>query len=355
MESFKNSLSQLRKKSNEELVKGLRHIGRRHRRQSLEIISFLAEVARRKLFGQLGFKNLNSFAIEELGLGSSSTAHRYCDIAWLAIEFPEVLDMIDQGELTMETAGQVRRVFREQEAKRPTTEERLKKQSRSQEELNLDQCDAGEPASFTKAEKVKIIQSVKNMSRREVDRKLAEQVGTTTTDQRPESYVRASSGVWNYLTVALSDEELELFNRLRSLLSNKTGSGNIADTQLRMMMEMLEKHDPVEIKKRSDARREKVLSTVDVQEDLDIGSAEPKKPPKKVSRLGQNYQMNRKVVMAQSDFRCQFVSQLSGRRCDQTKHLDVDHILPRAQGGGDEIANLQVLCAHHNRTIKGAT
>lgn len=38
--------------------------------------------------------------------------------------------------------------------------------------------------------------------------------------------------------------------------------------------------------------------------------------------------------------------------CGTTKHLTVDHIVPKALGGDDSPKNLQTLCEYHNK-IKG--
>jgi hypothetical protein len=53
-------------------------------------------------------------------------------------------------------------------------------------------------------------------------------------------------------------------------------------------------------------------------------------------------------VLAAARGRCQYVSP-DGRRCDATRYLQVDHIVPVAQGGTADRANLRVLCAPHNR------
>lgn len=45
------------------------------------------------------------------------------------------------------------------------------------------------------------------------------------------------------------------------------------------------------------------------------------------------------------------VCQRDGNRCVQCGSLDnltIDHILPRAVGGGNELSNLQLLCRHCN-------
>ncbi len=57
----------------------------------------------------------------------------------------------------------------------------------------------------------------------------------------------------------------------------------------------------------------------------------------------------RQQVKAAAEHRCTFRS-VSGVRCNQTAHLEIDHIRPWAKGGSSQdIENLRVLCRAHNQ------
>jgi hypothetical protein len=56
-------------------------------------------------------------------------------------------------------------------------------------------------------------------------------------------------------------------------------------------------------------------------------------------------------IIAIRDGRCQHDSGCD----DPAARCDVDHIVPRSRGGITCICNGQLLCAHHNRTVKAAT
>jgi 5-methylcytosine-specific restriction endonuclease McrA len=56
----------------------------------------------------------------------------------------------------------------------------------------------------------------------------------------------------------------------------------------------------------------------------------------------------RDAVFARDHGRCTFVGS-DGKRCDETIRLQVDHIKPVARGGSNDITNLRLLCARHNR------
>jgi hypothetical protein len=59
---------------------------------------------------------------------------------------------------------------------------------------------------------------------------------------------------------------------------------------------------------------------------------------------------DRDEVFARDNGRCTYVGP-DGRRCDATRGLQIDHIVPVAHGGGGEIGNLRLLCAQHNRLL----
>ncbi len=46
---------------------------------------------------------------------------------------------------------------------------------------------------------------------------------------------------------------------------------------------------------------------------------------------------------------CQWVDPVTGRKCGSTFQLQIDHRQPIWAGGTDDISNLQILCAAHNR------
>lgn len=56
----------------------------------------------------------------------------------------------------------------------------------------------------------------------------------------------------------------------------------------------------------------------------------------------------KRCVMQQAQARCSYRDPASGRICGSTYQVQVDHIQPKALGGGDEKENLRLLCRAHN-------
>jgi hypothetical protein len=53
-------------------------------------------------------------------------------------------------------------------------------------------------------------------------------------------------------------------------------------------------------------------------------------------------------LLIRADHRCEFVGS-DGTRCCERSYLSIDHIVPRALGGGNEEGNLRVFCSSHNQ------
>ncbi len=56
----------------------------------------------------------------------------------------------------------------------------------------------------------------------------------------------------------------------------------------------------------------------------------------------------RREVFERDGEQCSFVSK-AGVRCDARSFLEIDHVHPKALGGGDSASNTRVLCVTHNR------
>ncbi|HYP98894.1 MAG TPA: HNH endonuclease signature motif containing protein, partial [Polyangiaceae bacterium] len=56
----------------------------------------------------------------------------------------------------------------------------------------------------------------------------------------------------------------------------------------------------------------------------------------------------RREVHERDGGRCVFVS-ASGRRCEARAFVQLDHVIPFARHGGNEVSNLRLLCRAHNR------
>ena len=61
----------------------------------------------------------------------------------------------------------------------------------------------------------------------------------------------------------------------------------------------------------------------------------------------------RRHIWLRDGGRCCYRDPLTGRRCTSSHLLQIDHLLPVAQGGGPESSNLEILCFAHHRMRHG--
>jgi hypothetical protein len=85
-------------------------------------------------------------------------------------------------------------------------------------------------------------------------------------------------------------------------------------------------------------------------EDLERGRrAKTSRPQasRRPSKRGHIPAATRREVFARDGEQCTFLDS-EGRRCESRMRLELDHIQPRALGGGDDSANLRARCRGHN-------
>ncbi len=56
----------------------------------------------------------------------------------------------------------------------------------------------------------------------------------------------------------------------------------------------------------------------------------------------------RRLVLQRANAQCEFIDEQSGHRCECRTRIQIDHIVPKAWGGGNELSNLRALCRPHN-------
>lgn len=117
-----------------------------------------------------------------------------------------------------------------------------------------------------------------------------------------------------------SVELRKALDRARELLSHVHPGGGLEDVLLTVLDEYLRRNDPMLV----EAGR---------------ASAAPggARVPAAV----------RRAVWRRDGGRCRYVG-VTGMRCESRIFLEIDHILPRAKGGGDVEGNLRLLCRAHN-------
>jgi hypothetical protein len=124
----------------------------------------------------------------------------------------------------------------------------------------------------------------------------------------------------------MPDEELwQMMERARELLSHAVPDGDLLKLTKRAYAALIEKAEKERRARTSNAR-----------------------PPKVPAEKGISRETLRAVYDRDGE-QCAYVDPATGERCPARAFLQTDHIRARAKGGGDDLPNLRIACAAHNR------
>ena len=140
-----------------------------------------------------------------------------------------------------------------------------------------------------------------------------------------------------------SERFMKKFERAKALLSNKNGNPSYEAVLEAALDEFLKDRDPENRKRRREQRERK---REECREETQSKTSPPRGPKTEPSR--HIPAVTRDAVFARDKGRCTFIGS-TGKRCDATHHLQVDHIVPYARGGTNAIDNLRLLCERHNK------
>jgi uncharacterized membrane-anchored protein YjiN (DUF445 family) len=99
-------------------------------------------------------------------------------------------------------------------------------------------------------------------------------------------------------------------------------------------------------------RLKQLLGTTNSAEVLDeaftalLAKLETKETPRETAAKSVPKKLRRYII--QKAQTCEYVDPVTKQRCDSTHNLQVDHIIPKAKGGTNQLSNLRCLCRQHN-------
>ncbi len=280
-------MNEISKLSDTNLISEVKRLVGEERRLTADLLHYLCEVRRRRLFALYGFSSLFMFCVKYLGY-TEAQAQRRLEAMKAMMEIPEIEEKIKVGALSLTAVAQAQSYFKSQE-----------KENRP---INVEA-------------KKEILQSLENKTTRECERELIKLSGEKPL---PKERTRLLSETHTQTTTNLPNALVEKLERIKSLLSHK----NPKMTQAELLDEM----------------SEIVLNTIDPLR---------RKSRRTVSVAG--IVSSRKQTIMRDQNRCSYVSPITGQKCESTYLIEVDHILPKATGGGSTLDNLRVLCKAHNQ------
>ncbi|MBY0314691.1 MAG: HNH endonuclease [Bdellovibrionales bacterium] len=275
------------------------------RKITAEVIKYIAEIDRRRLYLENSCTSLFDFLVKQMGY-SPGAAMRRIDAARLIHELPEVLEKIETGALTLSQATQVQKASRE-----------LKKVKKS---------------DLTTQDKRQLFKDIENTNQRESDRIIAATLDLPIPKVEKEILHKNNSVT---LTITFTPEQMELLEKTQNMIAHTRASTTWADTIFYLAKKELDRRTRV----RTPAPRQ---------------SAKTENPSTAVaavkSALPRNRYIPQKIrkTLLHPNALCSHTDE-DGRPCNSQRFLQIDHINNWSRGGSNTPDNLQVLCGVHNR------
>jgi hypothetical protein len=281
---------ELKKLSNQDLIGRFQKLVQTERKISHLVLQTIAEIDRRKLFLEKAYSSLFDYLTKGFGY-SDSAAVRRIDAARLLREVPEISKKIESGALNLTHLTQFQRAVRQ-----------VQKKEKRKMEI---------------AEKRAVLKKIESISDRETAKVLAQELDYEAKPLDRQTQHKDGSVT---LTLTLSRAQIEILEQARDLTSTATGDLTWAETFTYLAKKEI-------ARRKAEATTDTVVKTT--------ATVTPR--------------LKREVFARHVT--CQYKDPTTGRVCGSRRYLQIDHIQPKWAGGTNDPANLQVLCAAHNKFV----
>ena len=307
-------------------------IARSEQQYTIKLLFHLNEIARRKLHLDLGYASLWDYCTKELGYSPSGAGRRIA-AARAIRRFPLALAMLQEREISLCTLAMIEPILNEENA--PSILERVRGASHRAVQKLI--CEYRPPVALRdQIRPVRVAAPAPvEMDRLLLDRECARAV--------PEEWRQPMKIEEKLYVQFLADEELVAkFEQAKALLCGRHSMMSFADVLDVLVTEFLDRRSPKARHERREMKKDKEVDTTNV------GSEDKKvRTPNVGSRKRHIAAAVRDEVYVRDGGQCAFTGP-DETRCESRKGLEIDHIIPIAMGGTNEIDNLRLLCPAHN-------
>lgn len=338
--------------SNHDLLFSLKKLVQEERRLTQEILGKIHEVEKRKLYAELGYPSIYEWLVKDLGY-SHGAAYRRLQASRLLATLPETAESLQSGSTNLTTLSQVQSAIRSEEKRR------------------------GEKLALQ--EKKILVEQVKYKSSQETEGLLAQIFPESKPQQ---DTIRPLNQNDVRLSVTLTQKQLSKLRRVQELASHSLFNASLGEIIEMLAEQFIRAKDPLvkntvrrhragssnsQDVRGKGARKQAALATTtprmsapDSPADSSADSStkrqnRPKKdilssrnPARKIQKDRSLPASVKKQIWRRDGGACTYKHPLSGKICGSRSQIEIDHIRPRALGGGDEVNNLRCLCRTHN-------
>ena len=368
--------------SDRELLRETRNLVRHERHLQGAIIDHLAEIEARGLYLERGFSSLFDYAVRELGYSDAAAARRIGAMR-LCADAPQAREGLRDGSLTLSAATELQWAFDRQRRRGSICG------TAAIAPAGTPAPDSAPAVPLPPAEPDPPPLVLDAVGRRhlveEVAGKSARQVRQMLADLDPElappaDRVRPLGDGRYELKATIDGQCRQGLEQLRGLLSHVDPRMTMGQLVGRLVQEALDRHDPSRPPRRArsgsrpaDAKANAPRTPTPEQAqrrsapaakhaarpadtaaapktDPDAGHHAASTPESQSCASGRAISAGvRRQVWQRDGGRCSYVDPQTGRRCNSTHLIEIDHIVPHALGGGADPGNLRLLCGAHHR------
>jgi hypothetical protein len=303
-----------------ELEAELARLVRGEREAMVALLVHLGEFDARRLHEPAGFSSLFRYCVEVLSLSEDATYNRI-EAARATRRFPEILDLLASGALSLTTARLLARKLTD--ANHSESLEAASGKTKEEVEALL----AGWFPRPDVADSVRKCPGTTSaaLAPQPTAQSPAPAVSVTATPPTPRPTVRALASERYEIRFTARVETRKLLRTAQDLIADSVADADL-DGVFHRALELLV----------ADLERRKCAATVRPRPSR--GQADDSRHiPADVKR----------IVWSRDGGRCAFVSR-SGRRCEARRHLHFHHVVPYAAGGEPTADNIQMRCRAHN-------
>jgi 5-methylcytosine-specific restriction endonuclease McrA len=278
-----------------------------------EILLCIQRLDSTKAYAELGYSSLFDYLVAGQKY-SEGSAQRRISAARLLREVPEIQEKIQEGALNLTQLAKLSIAVKQEQKK------------------------TGQIVSTT--EKKEILMQLENKNSLETEHLLDRELQYSP---QPQEKLVAKNEDY-YLTIKLSQIQLEKLKKAQAILSHSYPNGNYSDIIEAMCEKVIEKKEAAPKGPRKDSKIPATAITTKVT--AVTAATSPTKT--KTSFRAFIPTATQKYVSHKAQHCCEYVSTETKRRCGTRYQLQIDHRIPLAKGGGNNPENLRLLCRTHN-------
>lgn len=296
--------------SNQDLCSRMEKLVRTERRITHLVLVHILEIESRRIYAELGYDGMFSYLTKCLGY-SESGAYRRLQSSRVLKHVPAAAAKLEDGSLNLSQLTQVQKCLKE-EAKMNAM-----------------------PLSAERTQAV--LQKIEHKNTFETERVLAVefnkpvQIHEVIKPQKDDS-VR--------LEITLSHEQFAELEKARSLLSHVCPEGSWSEVLSTIALKFNQG-------KLGGTATQGFAATAVTADSLAASKVETVIMQKKNQRPYLSIKTKRALI-DKANSCCEYQDPQSGKKCDSSYQLQVDHILPWSLGGSHSSKNLRILCRTHN-------